>query len=162
MKTQVSLPLVLLMLCLQTSCSREPAPDTTLVTDTSPASSRFERLQGSENFTVLISGTPVGKLDVTHDDVTRSEYEYRNNGRGPTFHEIIEFDAEGYPVDWTISGNVTFGNAIEESFAAAAGQGKWTDTTGSGSAALDDARLYVAQEGSPLQLWMYAPGDRDS
>lgn len=156
MKGHLRLFLVLVLGCMPVAHSGEAAPDAAGATDTPPSSPRFARLQGSETFTVLISGTAVGQLEVTHDDVTRSEYEYRANGRGPTFHESIEFDAEGYPVDWSITGNVPFGNAIEEGFAVTDGQAVWTDTTGTGSAALGDARLYVAQQGGPFKVWLYA------
>jgi len=119
-------------------------------------SPRFERLSGGENFSVLLSGTPVGQMDVVHDDVTSVEYEFRSNGRGPTIHETIEFDESGYPVNWSISGNSAFGNEFVESFTVNDGQATWTDATGTGSADLNEARLYVAQDTGPYGLWVYA------
>ncbi len=119
-------------------------------------SSGFDRLSGSEYFTMLISGTRVGQMSSVHDDITSVEYEFRNNGRGPTIHEKIVFDEDGFPVNWSLSGNTSFGNKFEENFSIEDGQASWTDSTGQGTAALSNKNLYVAQQAAPYALWVYA------
>ena len=72
-------------------------------------------------YRVLSGGNDVGhlKADVEAQRVT-IDYDYKNNGRGPTIAETIALDADGYPVRWDIEGATTFGNKVDESFARAA------------------------------------------
>ncbi len=111
----------------------------------------------SENFTVIIGGTNVGHLDVVRSgDTVKIDYDYKNNGRGPTMKEELKLDAKGMPVAWKITGNSTFGNAINESFTMQRGTARWTDSTGSGTAKPKGQAIYVAQEGSPWSAGLYA------
>lgn len=111
----------------------------------------------SENFTVIIGGTRVGHLDVVRSgDTVKIDYDYKNNGRGPTMKEELKLDAKGMPLAWKITGNSTFGNAISESFSLQRGTARWTDSTGSGTAKPKGPAIYVAQEGSPWSAGLYA------
>ncbi len=111
----------------------------------------------AENFTVIIGGTKVGHLDVVRSgDTVKIDYDYKNNGRGPTMKEELKLDAKGMPVAWKITGNSTFGNAINESFSMQRGTARWTDSTGSGTAKPMGQAIYVAQEGSPWSAGLYA------
>lgn len=111
----------------------------------------------AENFTVIIGGTKVGHLDVVRSgDTVKIDYDYKNNGRGPTMKEELKLDAKGMPVAWKITGNSTFGNAINESFSMQRGTARWTDSTGSGTAKPKGQAIYVAQEGSPWSAGLYA------
>ena len=133
------------------SCSPEQPPETVT---TAPA--QFAQPAGVESFTALISGTRVGQMEVEHGDVTNVGYEYRNNGRGPSVEEVIEFGDDGVPSSWSVSGATTFGNIIDEEFRVEEGRAYWTDTTGASDADLAEANLYVAQESSPYALWVYS------
>ena len=111
----------------------------------------------TENFTVIIGGANVGHLDVVRSgDTVKIDYDYKNNGRGPTMKEELKLDAKGMPVSWKITGNSTFGNAINESFTMQRGTARWTDSTGSGTAKPKGQAIYVAQEGSPWAAGLYA------
>ena len=111
----------------------------------------------TENFTVIIGGAKVGHLDVARTgDTVKIDYDYKNNGRGPTMKEELKLDARGMPVSWKITGNSTFGNAINESFTMQRGTARWTDSTGSGTAKPKGQAIYVAQEGSPWAAGLYA------
>ena len=111
----------------------------------------------TENFTVIIGGTRVGHLDVVRSgDTVKIDYDYKNNGRGPTMKEELKLDAKGMPTAWKITGNSTFGNAINESFTMQRGTARWTDSTGSGTAKPKGPAIYVAQEGSPWAAGLYA------
>lgn len=113
--------------------------------------------EATENFTVIIGGTNVGHLDVVRSgDTVRIDYDYKNNGRGPTMKEELKLDPKGMPVSWKITGNSTFGNAINESFTMQRGTARWTDSTGSGTARPKGQAIYVAQEGSPWAAGLYA------
>jgi imidazolonepropionase-like amidohydrolase len=108
-------------------------------------------------YRVLSGGNDVGhlKADVEAQRVT-IDYDYKNNGRGPTIAEVIALDAEGYPVRWDIDGATTFGNRVDESFAREGGNATWRDATGDGEVADSDARFYVPQNGSPWSLALLA------
>jgi imidazolonepropionase-like amidohydrolase len=104
-------------------------------------------------FTVLVGGTPIGQMEITgNDDGYGVEFEYRNNGRGPTLSESVTLDDGGLPTGWTITGNTTFGNAVDESFDFTDSQASWTDSTGSDEAVMESGAFYVPQNASPYWL----------
>ncbi|MEM9939456.1 MAG: amidohydrolase family protein [Pseudomonadota bacterium] len=114
-------------------------------------------LTGTEQFTILTSGTEIGKLAVDHTSgSTVIDFEYRNNGRGPTIAETISLDESGFPAAWSIEGATTFGNKVDETFALEGTSASWKDATGPGSAEFTAPAIYVAQDASPYALWLYA------
>ncbi len=107
----------------------------------------------ADRFMVLVGGTPIGAADITRTrDGFDIAYEYRNNGRGPTFNESIALNDDGYPVSWEITGNTTFGNEVNEVFSWSGDSATWRDATGEGSAELTEPAYYVPQNSSPYQL----------
>ena len=69
------------------------------------------------NYTIIINGNEAGYCKVSGTtDSLEIDFDYKSNGRGPTIKESIELDKNGFPVKWDISGNSTFGNAIDEHF----------------------------------------------
>lgn len=110
-----------------------------------------------ESFAIIIAGTRVGHLTVDQNgDETVVDYDFKNNGRGPTFAETLKVDEAGAPVSWSISGNTTFGNAVEESYTLNGGVATWTDATGSDSGEVDEPTLYISQFASPYAAFVYA------
>ena len=116
-----------------------------------PASAEMQR------YSVVLAGKNIGHLnaDVQGDQVG-IDFDYKNNGRGPTMKESIRLDANGLPTAWDISGATTFGSKVEEHFAKKGGKATWTDSTGKGSAATKERAIYVAQSGSPWSTGLYA------
>ncbi len=107
----------------------------------------------SRSFTVLTAGTPIGQIELRQaGQVLEIDYEFRNNGRGPTFAERIELDENGFPLSWRIQGTTTFGNPVDEWLSVADGSASWQDTTGHTEIALDEMALYVPQNASPYSL----------
>ncbi|MGP1284001.1 MAG: amidohydrolase family protein [Parasphingopyxis sp.] len=108
-------------------------------------------------YRVLSGGNDVGHLRVDAEgDRVAIDYDYKNNGRGPTIAETITLDAEGYPLRWEIGGATTFGNLVDETFIRENGRARWRDATGEGEAAIADARFYIDQNGSPWSLALLA------
>lgn len=107
----------------------------------------------ASTFTVLVGGTPIGAMQVEPAESGYTvDYEYRNNGRGPTLAERIELDEAGYPVAWTVDGAETFGNPVAERFSLEDGTARWTDSTGSSEADAGEAVFYAPQNASPYFL----------
>jgi len=110
-----------------------------------------------ERFTVIFGQKAVGHLIAdTEGARTAIDFDYKNNGRGPTMKEKIEVDARGLPIGWTVTGATTFGSKIDERFSASGGKSRWTDSTGPGSAVVKEHAVYVAQSSSPWALGLYA------
>ncbi|OFE12764.1 amidohydrolase [Pseudohongiella acticola] len=151
-RSRALLVMIVAVLSLAACRQQEPTPPAAAVSQ----ETAFARPAGAETFTAIISGTRVGQMDVQHGDVTNVGYEYRNNGRGPSVEEVIEFNDQGLPSSWHITGATTFGNIIAEDFEIEGGRAVWTDTTGASAEELAEANLYVAQESSPYALWVYA------
>jgi len=104
----------------------------------------------ADRFVVRVGGNEIGAAELTRLETGFAiDYEFRNNGRGPTYAEQITLNEAGYPVAWTVQGAETFGNAVDERFEVSDGMARWTDSTGSGEAAWDSPALYVPQNGSP-------------
>lgn len=109
-------------------------------------------------YRVLVEGKDSGHLVVKTDASRISvDFDYKQNGRGPTFAEEITVDERGYPVAWTIRGTTTFGRPVDEYFRVENGVASWRDTTGSAEASVDgEHRMYVSQAGSFYSLALLA------
>jgi imidazolonepropionase-like amidohydrolase len=141
------------------ACSEQPAPDTT---GEDTAAGRAAATE-ARTFTVMVGGTEIGAMEIDPSgDGYAIDYEYRNNGRGPTLAEAITLDGAGLPLNWTIEGATTFGNPVDESFEYADSEARWTDTTGSDQAIPAEPAFYVPQEASPYWLAIAARALMDS
>lgn len=143
----------LVLAAILSACSESAPPPKTQAASPATAAST----EGPESFSILIGGTRVGQLEARHTpDDSRIEYEYRNNGRGPTIHEKITIGENGLPTAWTISGATTFGNRIDEQFALNGGEASWKDATGAGKTVPLEPSIYIAQDASPYAIGVYA------
>jgi len=111
----------------------------------------------TETFSVIFGSKTVGHLNAdTQGNRTSIDFDFKNNGRGPTIAEQIVVDAGGIPTSWTVKGSTTFGSLVDESFSLNGRRARWTDSTGSGNATVTEPSLYVPQSGSPWALWLQA------
>jgi imidazolonepropionase-like amidohydrolase len=114
-------------------------------------------LAQTERLTVMLGGRSIGRLTATTDaNRVAVDYDYKNNGRGPTLAEILTLNPKGLPSAWTITGTTTFGNKIDERFGQTGARAEWRDSTGPGSVASDGEAVYVPQTASPWSLGLYA------
>ncbi len=135
-----------LLLFLLTACKQEAANLSALA-----------NYQGDETYSVIFGGTTVGHLKThTVGDTVQVDYDYKNNGRGPTIKETLVLNAAGFPVQWQISGNTTFGNSIDEHYSLKGSTASWTDATGTDSTTVSNALWYVNQSGSPYATMLTA------
>jgi len=68
---------------------------------------------------------------------------YRDNGRGPDYHEEIRLDDGGVQLAHTITGKSTFGAPADDEFSRAGGVARWKSVSDSGSASTKAAAFYV-------------------
>ncbi len=121
---------------------------------TSPSTSPSAQ---TARYTVITGGKRVGTLTaMTQGDETRIVFDIKDNGRGPTIAETLRLDADGLPMQWTITGTTTFGSKVAEHFARKGAQASWVDSTGKGGATITNPSLYVAQSASPWSDGVYA------
>ncbi len=101
-------------------------------------------------YRVLIAGEDAGHLIVDRqEDQLAIDFDYKQNGRGPTFTEALSLDERGFPVNWKIVGTTTFGSPVEEYFQADDNVARWRDASGPGDASYDDdPGFYINQNGS--------------
>jgi hypothetical protein len=111
----------------------------------------------TSSFSVVFGGVKTGHLVAeTKGDATTVDYDYKNNGRGPTISEVIRTGPEGLPVEWSIKGKTTFGSKVEEHFSQTGLHAEWMDSSGKGSAKISKPALYVDQSGSPWSEQIFA------
>jgi len=105
----------------------------------------------SITYRVMIGGVDTGHMIVEREASNYAvDFDFKQNGRGPTMAEEFTVDKRGYPTDWTITGQTTFGNAVDEYFRVVDGIARWQDTTGQDEAAIDgQSNFYINQNGSP-------------
>ncbi|MAL09350.1 MAG: amidohydrolase [Maricaulis sp.] len=136
-----------------TSCGQPSETDSAAVTEDTAAASTGTSSPEATQFTVLVGGTEIGGMTVTHtEDGYTVDYEYRNNGRGPTLAEDIGLDDAGLPSRWTIEGATTFGNPVDERFELIDSEAQWTDSTGSTQLLPAEPAFYVPNDTSPYWL----------
>mgnify|MGYP001181845952 CR=1 FL=1 len=135
------------------ACGQQPASNIeTGAVETTATSAEASAPEASQ-FTVLVGGVEIGGMTVTQtEDGYTVDYEYRNNGRGPTLAEDIGLDEAGLPSRWTIEGATTFGNPVDESFELIDSEASWTDSTGSNQVIPAEPAFYVPNDTSPYWL----------
>jgi hypothetical protein len=109
-------------------------------------------------YRVLTQSRDIGHLKVDREaGRINVDYDYKQNGRGPTIKEVLLLDKDGAPQRWTITGRTTFGNAVNESFVRGSGSASWRDLAGPGVLKGKDLpRFYASQNGSPLDVTLMA------
>ena len=111
----------------------------------------------TETYSVIFGGKNVGHLIAdTQGDKVVIDFDYKNNGRGPTMKETITLGPDGLPTVWDINGATVFGSKVSEHFTLKGKRALWIDSTGKGRATVRAPSVYVAQSGSPWSLGLYA------
>ncbi|MGB7404420.1 MAG: amidohydrolase family protein [Pacificimonas sp.] len=111
--------------------------------------------QTEEYRVIAPGGIDIGAIEVTRDGgAVAIDFDYKQNGRGPTIEESLTLNEDGMPTAWAISGRTTFGNPVDERYACVDGRPTWQDSTGPGSG--DTCGFYIPQNGSPWGLALLA------
>jgi imidazolonepropionase-like amidohydrolase len=98
---------------------------------------------------ITIQGRVAGKQTVTKfaDGKIKTEFSYRENGRGPDIFEDITLDSNGQLASFTATGKSTFGAPIAETFSRKDGKANWKSKADAGESAAATA-MYVPVESS--------------
>ncbi len=109
-------------------------------------------------YRVLMQGRDIGHFKIDHEEKTVTvDYDFKQNGRGPTIKEEIRLDDDGTALSYVATGRTTFGNAVNENFRRTRKGVSWADLAGPGLIKGKDApRYYVSQNGSPIDQAMLA------
>ena len=96
-------------------------------------------------------GKQAGQQVVTRGDdgVTRVDFIFKDNGRGPELKEEFTLAPDGTLRTYKVTGEATFGAKIDESFRAEDGKATWKSTSDAGEQPLRPGSLYSPLGGTP-------------
>lgn len=96
-------------------------------------------------------GKQAGHQTVVHGDdgVTRVDFIFKDNGRGPELKEEYVLAADGTFATYSVKGTSTFGAPVDESFRVENGVAIWKSTSDAGEQPLTAGAAYSPLGGSP-------------
>jgi hypothetical protein len=102
-------------------------------------------------YTVVIDGAEGGAMVVRRlaDGSVRTDFSYRDNGRGPDLVETHRTDASGALVDYTCTGRTEFGAPVDERFVRDGEQARWTSSVDRGQVGIATPASYLPVTGTP-------------
>ena len=83
------------------------------------------------------------------DGVTRTEFVFKDNGRGPELREEFSLNPDGTFRRYRVIGTSTFGAPVDEAFTLADGVARWTSTSDRGEQRVEAGAQYSPLGGSP-------------
>lgn len=103
-------------------------------------------------YVVLVDGgKQAGQQTVTtgEDGVTRTEFVFKDNGRGPELKEEYTLAQDGTFRRYRVTGTSTFGAPVDEHFELANGVARWASTSDQGELAVTPGAQYSPLGGTP-------------
>jgi imidazolonepropionase-like amidohydrolase len=96
-------------------------------------------------------GTQAGSQVVVHGDdgVTRVDFIFKDNGRGPELKEEYELAEDGTFKRYRVTGASTFGAPVDETFTRSGDIGRWKSTSDQGEHRFSGTALYTPLGGTP-------------
>src|SRR5690554_359978 len=92
---------------------------------------------------IVDDGTKAGHQVVTRDGpVTRVDFVFKDNGRGPELSEEYELAPDGTYRRYRVTGTSTFGAPVDERFVREGDRVRWTSTSDRGEAGVEGTALY--------------------
>ena len=107
-----------------------------------------------EYLALVDGGKQAGHQTVVHGDdgVTRVDFIFKDNGRGPELKEEYVLATDGTYATYAAKGTSTFGAPVDESFRVADGVAIWKSTSDAGEQPLTDGAAYSPLGGSPQSV----------
>jgi hypothetical protein len=106
----------------------------------------------THRYVILVDdGKKAGEQVVTHGDdgVTRVDFFFKDNGRGPELKEQYTLRPDGTYADYKVTGTTTFGARVDESFSNDGRIARWKSTSEEGSREGAGTALYIPLGGTP-------------
>lgn len=106
----------------------------------------------SQRYVVLVdNGKNAGHDIVTRgaDGTVRSEFVFKDNGRGPELREEFQLAPDGTYTRYKVAGTSTFGAKVEESFSRDATHAQWKTLADHGAMDVRGTALYAPLAGTP-------------
>ncbi|MDH7452455.1 amidohydrolase family protein [Luteimonas composti] len=107
---------------------------------------------GPLRYVVLVDGgKPAGHqtIDTGEDGVVRSEFVFKDNGRGPELRETFTLNDDGTLRTYKVQGSSTFGAPVDEEFSLVDGMARWRSTSDRGEQRVEAGAQYSPLGGSP-------------
>lgn len=86
------------------------------------------------------------------DGTTKVDFDFKDNGRGPTLKEEYKLGADGTFVSYHVEGTSEIGAPVDETFSRAGDKASWKSTTDKGEQAVKGTALYTPLGGTPQGL----------
>jgi hypothetical protein len=105
-----------------------------------------------QRWVVLVhNGKKAGQQVTTRGDdgVVRSEFIFKDNGRGPEMKEEFQLAPDGTFARYHVSGTSTFGAKVDETYTRTGDRAEWKTTADHGTRVLDGAGEYAPLAGTP-------------
>src|SRR5690606_26513077 len=122
----------------------------------SMARGTFPRLGAGLAFAIAAAGAAGGAggprcvvVAEGDDGVTRTEFVFKDNGRGPELREEFSLNPDGTFRRYRVIGTSTFGAPVDEAFTLADGVARWTSTSDRGEQRVEAGAQYSPLGGSP-------------
>jgi len=86
------------------------------------------------------------------DGTTKVDFDFKDNGRGPTLKEEYKLGADGTFVSYHVTGTSEIGAPVDESFAREGDKVHWKSTSDKGEQSVQGTALYTPLGGTPQGL----------
>lgn len=86
------------------------------------------------------------------DGVTRVDYIFKDNGRGPELKEEFQLAPDGTFTRYQVKGATTFGAPVDETFRREGNKATWKTTSDHGEQTVDGTALYTPLYGTPAGM----------
>ncbi|GAB3383256.1 amidohydrolase family protein [Lysobacter fragariae] len=86
------------------------------------------------------------------DGVTRVDYLFKDNGRGPELKEEFTLAPDGTFATYKVTGSTTFGAPVDESFKRDGDKVSWKSTSDQGEMTIKGTAFYSALGGTPADI----------
>ncbi len=112
----------------------------------------------ADRYAVLIMGNPAGQQAVwtAPDGQLHIFFQFNDRGRGPQTTSVLKLNANGLPIEETVSGNDYLKSAVHESYMLASGTARWRSSVEDGEKKLTAPAVYFSINGAPAELGILA------
>ena len=115
-----------------------------------PVSAQTQAFKTLRYIILLDNGAVAGEQTVERlsFDTIKVHYDFKENGRGPTFDEVIKIGPDLTMLDYKLTGSSEMGGAVEEKFTRRGSLAEWNAKSERGTRRLRESAFYVPVDSS--------------